>query len=555
MTYFTYDFISTFKGYFKKYWILLIFILIGAITIYPFLISFAEGFCYLDWCYYDVFNLGHLLRTISNHQATLLGVPIQVFFRFVSSFISPYLHIIIFLFIFMLGGFWFWKNYKQNDKLGLATLFGILLVFNPFIYERIMMGQWGVVASTILIPIFLYYMFKYFENPSRHNLIFLVIGFMASSIFQTHFFVINLALLFLYFILNAWKVRKDQKMLKSTSINFGKVLLVLFIINLYWFIPYIYMKLSASTIITDVIDYSHLQFFSSKPVTNENTLFLSSAMYGSWRESSMFLAKDHLYFPVFIIIIFVFIYLMIRGFLTNPSSLQNRFLLIIWIIGLIFAAGASHQWTSGIFNWFFENIPLFAGFRDANKFVALIVVSYVLLGAKGLKDLLKDKKPFITACLLIIILSMIIVYNYPQIGLHNQLHPISYPECYSNLNNKLNELPEDSKIIYLPWNIYITYKWSLPVGLDGRISNIINKVVDRYIITGVHPTDFGILTGEKAEIDKCIQTQNIDCLREKKVNYVILDKTPVFNTKAIYSWVSELTNVYEDECVIVYKTN
>jgi len=245
----------------------------------------------------------------------------------------------------------------------------------------------------------------------------------------------------------------------------------------------------------------------------------------------MILAKDHLPDYAFIGIIFVFIYLMIRGFLTDTKSLENRFLIVIWVIGLLLATGISHSWTKNIFNWFFENIPLFSGFRDSNKFVALIVVSYAILGAKGLKDVLGDKNNIIKGIILTFVLAMILIYNYPQIGLHNQLHPISYPTCYSNLNTYLNTLPEDSKIIYLPWHIYMTYNWSIPAGIDGRVSNPINRVVDRYIITGVHPTDLGAITGQAAEIDECIKTKSVDCLREKQVGYVIFDKTAMISSR------------------------
>ena len=550
---------SQITNFLKKNKIFLLFCIMGILTLYPFLLTISSSFNYLDWQTYETFNFIKYIFSLWKTNAIFNPAPLYIFVYYLSSLTSGYSNTLYFLLLFTLGGFWFYKNYEENDKLGLAALYGILLVFNPFVYERIMMGQWGVVASTVLLPIFLYYMFKYFKEPTNHNLIQLVIGFMVSSIHQIHFFVINLGLLILYFLLRQCslltELKQDKEKLKSEVTTFGKVLLILFIVNLYWIIPYIYIKLSGSQNIIDTIDYSHLQFFTSRPSSGDNTLFLNSAMYGSWREKSMILAKDHLPDYVFIMIFFVFIYLMVRGFLTDPENLENRFLIIMWIVGLLLATGISHPWTKNFFVWLFENIHLFSGFRDSNKFVALVVVSYAILGAKGLKDVLDDKKNKVKGIILTLVLAMIIVYNYPQIGLHNQLHPISYPKCYSNLNAYLNTLPEDAKIIYLPWHIYITYNWSIPAGIDGRISNPINRVVDRYIITGAHPTDFGILTGEAVEIDECIKTESVDCLREKHVNYVIFDKTAMIPMRQVYGWITNQTISYEDECVIVYLLN
>ncbi len=551
------------KEFIKQYWLLFAFLLVGIILIYPFVFSLFNNFCFLDWCNTLNFNFDWYINNIINSKSPLLGIPNHIFLNSLSSIVSGYSNTLYFVLLFTLGAFYFHKNYKENDKLGLTALFGILLIFNPFIYSRIMMGQWGVVASTVLMPIFLYYLFKYFKAPNTHNLFWLIISFMASSIHQLHFFVMNLGILFLYFILLIIKQRTNKIQLISLGKNLLKVLGILFLINLYWVLPYVFTQLQTqNTGIIGAIDESDMLFFMPK-TSVVNSLINTAGMYGSWRENSIILAKNILPLPVWIGILLIFIFLMIRGFLTDPKKPENILLILLFIIGLIFAVGISTQYTEGIFKWFFDNIPFFKGFRDSNKFVSLIVISYAILGAKGLKSIVDENKDKIHnlklrnafgPILVLLMLSLIIIYNFPQIGLWGQLHPISYPESYSELNTYLNNIDETGHIMYLPWGTYFTYNWSKPAGLDGRIGNSINKVVEKFIITGSNEADYGAKNELQTNITKCLNKKDISCLEEQGVQYVILDDCAQFPDN--YQWVRDnLNKTYEDNCTKVYKTN
>ncbi|MFA5382548.1 MAG: hypothetical protein WC356_05230 [Candidatus Micrarchaeia archaeon] len=546
----------------KKYFGFLAFFLIGIITLYSFVFS-SNAFCYLDFCHNQAFDFLKELSLRLNSFNLSLGSIIYLPIRFFSSLSSGYSNTLYFLLLFILGGFWFYKNYKEGDKLGIAALFGILLVFNPFVYERIMMGQWGVVASTLLMPIFIYYMFKYFKEPNNHNLIWLVIGFMASSVHQLHFFVINLGILFLYILILLFKERFKQIPSITILKNTIKVLGILFLINLYWVLPYIFTQLQTqNTGIIGAIDESDMLFFAPK-TSVVNSLINTAGMYGSWRENSIILAKNILPLPVWLGILIIFIFLMIRGFLTDPKKPENILFILLFIIGLIFAVGMASQYTAPIFEWFFDNVPFFKGFRDSNKFVSLIVISYAILGAKGLKSIIDENKDRIHnlklrkafgPILVLIMLSLIIIYNFPQIGLWGQLHPISYPESYSELNTYLKNIDETGHVMYLPLGTYFTYNWSKPAGLDGRIGNPINRVVEKFIITGSNEQDYGAKNELQTNLEVCLKNKNISCLEEQGIQYIILDDCAHFPDK--YQWIRDnLNKTHKDGCTEVYKTN
>ena len=540
----------------KKHLIIFLFLVVGIATIYQFLMDIGSGFCYLDMCYPKIYNFEKMVfLNVQTKPTALLRQPMDAIINIMASLTAGYSNNILFLIIFALGSFWFYKNFDSNEKIGTAAVFGAILVFNPFIYSRIMMGQWGVAFSVITMPIFVYYLFEYFKSPTNRNIIFAVASFMLSSSFQFHFFVINSGMAFLYFLLNLYNEKFDKKPVKCIS-SFAKLIAILFLVNLYWIIPSIYLYATNQNTIFEAIDESHLSFFSPKESQTGNTLFISLAMYGAWRENGIILARDIIPTPIFLLTLFVIVYLTITGFVANPKNIENIFLLIVGVAGLFLATGVSHPWTSEFFKWSFNNIPFFSGFRDSNKFLGLLVVSYALLGTRGLKEILKNQPFFIKCIIVTAVLSSLIIYNYPQIGLSNQLHPLKFPKCYNELNNYLNKLPSNKNIIYLPWNEYMNYNWSMAAGIDGKISTPINALVDKYIITGTYFMDFSVLAGFPNKISACINTQDTDCMKKLGVNYVIYDKTnllPKNDSKFDYSWINKLNATYNNDCTTVFK--
>ena len=64
---------------------------------------------------------------------------------------------------------------------------------------------------------------------------------------------------------------------------------------------------------------------------------------------------------------------------------------LIWLIGLLFATGITGPFKN-IFQFLFDHVFILRGMRDTHKFVTLIVLSYSILGAFGLKEIIKSIK-------------------------------------------------------------------------------------------------------------------------------------------------------------------
>ena len=160
------------------------------------------------------------------------------------------------------------------------------------------------------------------------------------------------------------------------------------------------------------------------------------------------------------------------------------------------------------------------------------------------------KKKLISSIITIVFVALIILYTYPLIGLWGQVKSTSYPLSYENSNYYLTNNNIEGHIIYLPWQTYLTYNWTLNISSDGRIANPINKVIEPLIITG--PDKYGPVSKIQDSVTKCLLNKSIECLENNSVQYVLKDKCAYFPHN--YSWINE-SIVHEDSCITIHEIN
>jgi hypothetical protein len=243
---------------------------------------------------------------------------------------------------------------------------------------------------------------------------------------------------------------------------------------------------------------------------------------------------------------------MILGFYAAAKNSRTKFFYSLWWLGILFAAGASHPVTSRIFNMLFGSIALFSSFRDSHKFVVFVVLGYAYLCPLGLEWIKEKAKPLLkkmSSSVIIIFTVILIIYTFPLIGLGGQLKPITYPESYEETNNFFLSQNISGHIIYLPWEAYLTYNWSVKASSDGRISAPINKLADEFIVTG--PGLWSAADPLKDNITECIENKSISCLETLGVQFIIKDRCAFFPDN--YSWINETYAVHHDSCSTIYK--
>jgi hypothetical protein len=443
--------------------------------------------------------------------------------------------------IFMLLSFFYIKRLFKSKSWIFILLFSLIFFFNPFVYSRIMTGQLGVLLSYLLMPLFIFYLFQFFEsNLSKKSLIKLLISMTLVSLFSIHFFIINIILLitasiFLYFYKNPNV--NFKKYIKSAII----IAILLILLNSFWLQSVFSNKIYSS------IDESHEEFFSPKMSADIPAVAKIIGMSGFWRESGYKSLFSIINLGIWYLLIAFLIIAILTGYFISNSKKSKFFYTLFWT-GVILGTGISHPYTKPFFDFLFNYLPFFNGLRDSHKFVSLIAISYayfIPIFMLELGSYLKKLK-FIPVLLLI---AFVIFFTFPMINIGNQIKPTSYPDSYYQVNDFIKNQEITGKIIYLPWQTYLTYTWTMNSSSDGRIATPINQIIQQPVIVGADKWGSQI---NSESIDTCIKNKDLSCLEQNSVQFILKDKCTLFPDK--YEWIKDKPR-FETSCLDVYKIN
>jgi hypothetical protein len=524
--------------------------------LYPFFLSSGE-FIYLDWGgnMVSIDQVTHFFDYSLDNWTYfhwlpyyLIQVPFLLAFGTASSAVFSKL---VFMSIFVMcsaGLYLLYREYGIKSKA--AYLLSVAIMsFSPFVYERIMMGQFLVASSLFCLPVSLYLTKKFTDSPSFAKAWPIALSLTLLN-YSLQGFALNTGVVAIFLLSNHLiSGREKSRQLLAQYLPLAGIFLAF---NLFWVIPCLLLP---QNLFFSSIDSSQLAFFSMQQSAGFNTAIKSVLMAGSWREVGVIRAYTLLPAPFIFGFVALLFCLSLYALLKQPRNPLFVALMACWLVGLVFATGVSHPWTSGIFNFFYNHIPLFSGFRDSNKFVELITAAYAILapigvylafGEKAFTQKRTSAGHLAPSAAFLILLAAAIAYNYPAIGLSNQLHPISYPTEYNDVSSMI---PQGQKAVLVPTGMYYTYYWSLAAGMDGRVSNPSARF-PWLVVWSPMPLDIvGTLRGGAYD---CINSLNATCLVRNGVNYALVDSCPLEPTDA--SWVSHDSSLsWQEGCLKLYK--
>lgn len=446
----------------------------------------------------------------------------------------------------MLVSYYYISKLIQGKK---RMLFALIFFFSPFVYTRIMIGQLGIIIAYLLMPMFLFFLFEMFDKELEYKSVLKVVLVMALIGAMTpHFFVLNFIMFLIYsFWFYFYKAEKKDLMRYIKILSVFIILLAL--LNLYWI-----QGIFAGGMLSE-INENHEDFFAPKMSSGVSAIAKVIGMWGFWREG----AHDRVYtlMPTgaWYALIALLIILMLVGYYSNPENKKSKFFYTLFWLGLILGVGISLPYTGKIFEVLFKNIPFFNGFRDSHKFVAFIALAYAYflpnaVGAiNGNLIIWKNKLgKFLGIFVVIGLIALIFGLNFTMINLNNQVKNTEYPASYQEVNEFFNNQNITGKIIYLPWQGYLSYNWSQNVSKDGRIGVFANGIIDKGMISG--PDEYGGNNGFRLKISDCLNNENKDCLKENGIEYVMHDKCAYYPDN--YSWLDNFGKAFSSECADVY---
>ena len=431
---------------------------------------------------------------------------------------------------------------RPNGEKTVTTAIYIAATFymiNPFVYDRFMSGQYGVLLGYSLLPWFAVSLKKFIHQPGWRSVLSLTGWAVAMSIVSIH--SLGWALVLVLCAL-AMCVRDRQRL--QNIVKFGAVGISIFAIaSAYWILPTVVGQGRIANSLS-TFSGSERQAFATVDPNGTTELGAILGLQGFWQETA----------GLFIVPIDatpqwgwvqVVLLLVIGCGVWRTWKAQRRVALYatsVSIISIILALGVGGDWLA-------THVPFFAGFREPQKFVALLALMYAYFMVEGIAWLLGklalwQKRAIYPAAAVTLLL--VLAYTSPMLwGFYGQIQPVRYPDDWFAMNKVLNKQPNTGSVLFLPWHLYMSFDFS------GRIiANPAANFFDRPIVSSDDPEVAGVAPQTRNATRERIQQAILPAaargepvttqLRALGVGYVLLDKDLNWRD---YAWLDHQSGV------------
>ncbi|MFH1744584.1 MAG: hypothetical protein ABH881_00220 [bacterium] len=399
-----------------------------------------------------------------NDGVAMSAMPLVYSLKFLNLFLSGWVIqkiLLVFLFFFMsYSAFLFLPVSKKYGANYWAALF---YTVNPFVYERFLAGQLLLLYGYALMPLFFYYLIKLAKDQKTKDGLALSLCLALIGVFSSHFLIIAalISVVYLLFSFIKYLYLKDERVWPLARGAFFSAIFFL-AVSAYWLVPYFFYH-SQSDISS--FNEGHWEAFQTCGDQTIGTALNVLALYGFWGEcepwADYFLwSKTYLYFWIFF---FVALFgLVASGIFYALRKKEERntaaLFLSVGVAGFILSCGTGDTIFREINLFLFRHIGFWSGFRDTQKWSALLVLAYAYFGSIGVVAIVERVKNINFQKYIIIILFLIpALYTYTMWGgFARQLHSVWYPDSWIEVNEILIQDQDDFKILFLPWHSYFS---------------------------------------------------------------------------------------------------
>ena len=464
--------------------------------------------------------------------------------------------------VILFGGRRIAQSFTKNKAI--LFLSSAFVLFNPFVYDRLMYGQTGVILGYGFFLAFFGYLFSFYSTKLKKQLFFSSIFAGLAILFSPHFiFFIGLAY-FIFAVLVLMKNRRNKKELLKIVKYFAIGVIIIAAINFNWLFGNFFGNNQLGQFVEGQVTEQDLQAFKTAGDTDlgvvEN-VFLMSGFWGieQFRYEPLQNIKENwgrsFYFLLPIIIL---------GLVYNFKDKEKRGLtaglILLYLVALVLALGIALPITSKITLWLFNNVPFYKGLREPQKWVAVMVAVYEVLLVCGLNQLLKKNIVIKNKGLLTVLLVFIVLLQAPLMvwGAAGQVKPTNHPVDWYEVDKfiTLESKKCESKILFLPWHLYMSFSW-----IGKIVANPAKSFFECPVIYGKNLEFGGIFSRsqdkDEREVEKWVlNVGRTNLLEDNKLNigYIILAKEVDWQN---YLWIGNHPNiefVKETENLMVYKT-
>ncbi|HEV2402786.1 MAG TPA: hypothetical protein VGS08_01155 [Candidatus Saccharimonadales bacterium] len=373
---------------------------------------------------------------------------------------------------------------QPSDHLQTVSAYfaGLLYAVNPFSYERFMAGQYELLLGYALLPWFVNSLLDWLSRPTRKSTIILSAWAIGISIVSIHAVGFMVLLSVIGLMVKLWQQRHSPDVVwRLTQATAGLICLYL-IASSYWLVPLLLGHGKSASVISSFTTSDQTAFATIGRNSIEkigNVLRLQ----GFWAENRNLFILPQTHLPVWRLIGTLLWVVIVIGAMSLWRHGQK-----LLVICLGFTSLLSIILAIGTFNSFLvSHIPLFAGYREPQKFVALVALADCAFAGQGFAVISGAICRY--SGRILGWLAAAALFAIPAIWVHpiwwgfgRQLIATQYPGDWYTMNTRLDRDHSSFRTLFLPWHLY------MPFAFAGRIiANPAPQFFDKPILISNDP--------------------------------------------------------------------
>ena len=361
-----------------------------------------------------------------------------------------------------------------------AYFAGVFYMVNPFVYGRFMAGQYAVLLGYALLPFFFLALLKFLAQPTRAGITILTGCALAISIVSIH----TLGLLAIVVLVASsaalWRRRQEKRYILDVIKLGVSGCIGLILLSGYWLVPTL---LGTNSIAESVDSFSVID---RQAFATDGGLLNVLALQGFWVEAQGLFTLPGEPLPlsgVWQLLLFAIIATGVVSLWRQQRALAVT-LGVVGGVAVVLAVGGPLNQLLTTF------VPLFAGYREPHKFIALLALAYAVFAAFGVTAIISKIRPrsWGRYCGAILPTLPILVTPTMLWGFNGQLKSVQYPADWYVINARLSHVQKKEKVLFLPWHLYMKFDF------NGRIvANPASKFFDATIVGSNDPEFAGLV--------------------------------------------------------------
>jgi hypothetical protein len=335
-----------------------------------------------------------------------------------------------------------------RERVPAQLVAGVCYAWNPFVAERLIIGQWATLLGYAGLP----WVLAALAAPARGlaGRAKLVVGLIPAAI--GGFAAMLISGLTAVPVAATLPAGATDAGLRGRLRRIGLVLAVLGLLSLPWLIPALTRHVATST--------AGVGLFAARADTPFGTLGSLLMLGGLWNAQATPVGYGGLgSVPWFVLAVAALAGFVLLGRRRWPGLLMAAAAGLV--IALLGALGPGQALLRGLIGWW----PGFAVLRDGQQFIAPLALAEALGFGLVTARLLaagrtrQQRETLVAAAVALIVVPVLILPGLAWGGA-GRLRPVSYPADWARARQMINADPRPGNALLLPWSAYRRYGWN-----------------------------------------------------------------------------------------------